>query len=411
MSCVPVFAFISFSDPVWCAILFFLAVVGHSALMVTGHNWWYGHALPRKVGDLIHFCHGLLVLFGPVFFWGLGGWDLAASFEWTSDTPGWQYVFAVYVAVCWLVAVVVFPAITVRRLLRPRPRALLETKSEVFDVTKHLGYRPLGDSKQSFLARLPYNEVFQVEFVQRAVCLPRVPVEWDGLTILHLSDLHLCGTPDKAFFRAMMDRCNDPEPDLVALTGDVADTVQHARWIVPLLGRLRFKVAAFAILGNHDFWHDPVYIRRRLGRLKMNVLANTWKQLDVRGRPLVAIGNEVPWNKTPVDLSGCPAEPFRLCLSHTPDNIAWARRANVDLMLSGHVHGGQIRFPIFGSMLVPSLYGRRYDCGAFDETPTFLYVGRGLSGEHPIRYLCKPEVTRIVLRCPRSIEAGQNGLS
>ena len=75
-------------------------------------------------------------------------------------------------------------------------------------------------------------------------------------------------------------------------------------------------------------------------------------------------------------------------------------------MLSGHVHGGQIRFPIFGSMLVPSKYGRRYDCGAFDEKPTFLYVGRGLSGEHPIRYLCKPEVTRIVLRSPRTAEMG-----
>jgi predicted MPP superfamily phosphohydrolase len=399
-SCVPVFALTHFSDPVWCVILFVVAVVGHSALMVTAHNWWYGHALPRKAGDVIHALHGLMVLFGPVFFWWLGGLDLAAVFDWNSETAWWQFVFAAYVAVCWLVAVVVFPGITALRLLRPRPRALVETKSAIFDVAKHVGYQPLGDSKQRFLGRLPYNEIFQVDMVERTICLPRVPPAWDGLTILQLTDLHFCGTPDKAFFRAVLDRCNDPEPDIVALTGDVADTVPHARWIVPLLGRLRYKVAAFAILGNHDFWHDAVYIRRRLGRLKMNVLANTWKQIDVRGQPLVAIGNEYPWNKQAVDLSACPTEPFRLCLSHTPDNIAWARRANVDLMLSGHVHGGQIRFPIFGSMLVPSKYGRRYDCGAFDEKPTFLYVGRGLSGEHPIRYLCKPEVTRIVLRSP-----------
>jgi predicted MPP superfamily phosphohydrolase len=90
-----------------------------------------------------------------------------------------------------------------------------------------------------------------------------------------------------------------------------------------------------------------------------------------------------------------------LCLSHTPDNIPWARRADVDVMLSGHVHGGQIRFPVFGSMLVPSRYGRRYDCGSFDLPPTLLHVSRGLSGEHQLRYNCRPEVTLLRLRAKK----------
>ena len=99
----------------------------------------------------------------------------------------------------------------------------------------------------------------------------------------------------------------------------------------------------------------------------MHVLGNGWEQIEVRGEPLVAIGQEWPWFRPAPDLSACPPGPFRLCLSHTPDNIRWARRAGVDLMLSGHVHGGQVRLPVFGSMLVPSRYGRRYDCGVFDE--------------------------------------------
>jgi predicted MPP superfamily phosphohydrolase len=118
----------------------------------------------------------------------------------------------------------------------------------------------------------------------------------------------------------------------------------------------------------------------------------------VRGEPLVVVGDESPWRKPAPDLSAAPAGPFRLCLSHTPDNIARARRDGIDLMLSGHVHGGQVRVPVFGSLLVPSRYGRRYDCGTFDESPTLLHVGRGLSGEHPLRFLCRPEVTRLVLR-------------
>ena len=130
----------------------------------------------------------------------------------------------------------------------------------------------------------------------------------------------------------------------------------------------------------------------------MRVLGNTWEQIEVRGAPMIVIGHEGPWFSPEPDLSTCPDGIFRLCLSHTPDNILWARRHRVDLMLSGHNHGGQIRLPLLGSVFVPSRYGRRYDCGTFDEPPTVLHVSRGLGEEHPLRYNCRPEVTRIVLR-------------
>ena len=84
---------------------------------------------------------------------------------------------------------------------------------------------------------------------------------------------------------------------------------------------------------------------------------------------------------------------------HAPDNARWARRNKMDLVLSGHVHGGQIRLPPFGSILLPSRCGRRYDGGAYEVGGTTLvYVSRGLSGEHPVRYNCRPEVTLITLR-------------
>ncbi|HWY85255.1 MAG TPA: metallophosphoesterase, partial [Gemmataceae bacterium] len=89
---------------------------------------------------------------------------------------------------------------------------------------------------------------------------------------------------------------------------------------------------------------------------------------------------------------------FRLLISHTPDNIRWARRHHVDLMLAGHVHGGQIRLPLIGSLFVPSRYSRKFDCGTFFSDPTVMYVSRGLAGQHPLRFNCRPEVTRIILR-------------
>ena len=94
-----------------------------------------------------------------------------------------------------------------------------------------------------------------------------------------------------------------------------------------------------------------------------------------------------------------------LAHSRRPYTAAWERRhrhlATVDahhLMLSGHVHGGQIRLPVVGSVFVSSRYGRRYDCGAFDEPPTLLHVSRGPGGKQPVRYNCRPKVTKLILR-------------
>ena len=100
------------------------------------------------------------------------------------------------------------------------------------------------------------------------------------------------------------------------------------------------------------------------------------------------------------DLDGVLGNAFRLLLSHTPDNIGWARRQNIDLMLAGHNHGGQVRLPAIGPVYSPSRFGTRYASGVFWEPPTLMHVSRGLAGRHPLRLNCPPELTRLVLRRP-----------
>jgi predicted MPP superfamily phosphohydrolase len=376
-------------------LLFAGACLGNLALLVAHHNWWYGQPLPHRTGTILHASHGLLVMLFPVLLWRGWGPHLEGLFT-LSDAPPWQAALAVYVLVCAAVGLVALPADVAARLLRHDPAE--DGPSRVLDVAKHLGYRPAGRGRGRLLAALPANQVFQVELVERTLRLPRLPAGLDGLTVLHLSDLHLRGTPDRDWYRFVMDRCAEWSPDLVALTGDVVDSWHHMRWVVPVLGRLRWNVAAYAILGNHDHWYDTAYVRRRLRRLGMRVLANTWEQVEVRGEPLVMVGHEGPWLRPAPDLSDCPESPLRLCLSHTPDNIRWARRHAIDLMLSGHVHGGQVRLPLVGSVLVPSRYGRWYDHGTYAEGPTLLHVTRGLGGEHPLRWNCRPEVVLLTLR-------------
>jgi uncharacterized protein len=379
--------------PAW--MLFVGACLGHAFLLTIGLNVIYGNALPRKVLKFTRKIDILTILCGPLLF--AYALDIFGSqqLRW----GGVHVLLAPYTVLCFIAGVVIGPFAQVLYWLRRTPPHQLDCRGRVVDVAMELGYPPCGSVRQSPACLLPGNQVFQVEFNQKTLALPQLRAAWDGLTVLHLSDLHLCGTPDRAFFQHVIELCmRDGLPDLVAVTGDIADSAWHHRWVLPVLGRLRWNVAGLAILGNHDSWWEVEAIRRRLRRLGMIVLGNSWRQLEVRGQPMVVIGHEGPWFAPAPDLRDCPKDMFRLCLSHTPDNLPWARREKIDLVLAGHVHGGQIRFPLIGATFVPSRYSRRYDCGTFYEMPTLMHVSRGLAGQHPLRILCRPEVTRLVLK-------------
>jgi predicted MPP superfamily phosphohydrolase len=378
------------------ALLWLGLVVGHTALLIGGVNRWYGRPLPHQLLGVIRTIHALLVPVVLLGLWLTNGWNISRVFE-SASSSAMQTLQAAYILVCCAVAYLILTVITVGRLTH-RAAALLNNHTRTINMATRLGYRPVGHGKYRYMARLFGNQVFQVDFTEKTLRLPNLPSALDGLSILHLSDLHLSGTPDRDFYFEVMNICRAWEPELVMLTGDIVDSDKHHRWIMPVLHRLQWRCAAFGILGNHDTWHDPNLVRRRLRRVGIEVLENRWKQIEVRGHPLVVIGNESPWLRPAPDLRDCPTNAFRLCLSHTPDNFPWACRHGVDLMLAGHNHGGQIRLPLIGSILVPSRFGRRYDCGTFQEGSTVLHVVRGLAAQHPLRYNCRPEVALLVLR-------------
>lgn len=378
-------------------LLFFLVWVGHSAIWLVALNVLYSRPYPRQIFRLARWAVGVIVFGFPLLVWATVGLDFGPLR--TKGPDSIWLSLEVYLALCLGMSCWCIPLVTLIRLLRPSPPALVSRRSEIVDVARELNEKPVGDGEYRWLALLPGNQCFQIEFTELTLKLPRLPQAWHGMTILQLSDLHLSGTPDWRFFEKAIERAmRDGPPDILALTGDFVDTDNHHRWLLPLLNKLDWNEAAFAILGNHDIWHRPERIRRRLTRLGIEMLSDCWRTVEIRGGKLVAIGHEGPWYRGEPDLTQCPENHFRLLLSHTPDNIGWARKNGVDLMLSGHNHGGQIRLPVFGSLFVPSRYSRRYDCGLFWKPPTALHVNRGLGGKEPIRINCRPEVTRIVLQ-------------
>jgi predicted MPP superfamily phosphohydrolase len=377
-------------------LLFVAAWIGHGYLLMLVINWVYAQPWHRTVLKALRLLAGMLLLGGPPAFGTLVGWDLVAVGR-DAVADGQLLGPVLYAGIC-LAASVSFLGVTVWRLVRPRPAVVLDETSESLDVGKELGGRPVGASKHRWVAELRFNDLCRVEFTTLTLAVPSLPRAWDGLTVLHLSDFHFYKTIGQEYFEFVVRRCMaDGTPDLVVLTGDYIDDAKYLDWIEPVLRPLRWNVAAFAVLGNHDWWQDYAGVRQRLESLGIRVLGNRWESLDIRGERLVAIGHEGPWFRPPPDMAAAP-NGFRLLVSHTPDNIGWAKRHGCRLMLAGHNHGGQIRLPVFGSLFVPSRYSRTYDMGTFHEPPTVLHVSRGLGAKEPIRILCPAQAARLILR-------------
>ena len=391
-------------NPITFAILFGIAWVGHACLWIALLNHLYGRPISKTFLKLWRHFTGVWILAFPAIMYIAV--SLTGSMHVAEDDFGWNLrpmlyfalVLAYFLAMA-LIGGLILPLITFDRLLRLPPVSMLVTQSRTLDLWPELGAKLLGDGKWRHIARLPFNGIFRVDFTEMTLAVPKLPAAWDGLSILLLSDWHFCGTPSEAYYLRVIEEIEkQPAADIIALAGDYLDTDEHRKWIVPLLGRLKATEGKFAILGNHDVKHEPDRLRSELTEAGYSIVSNSAMIATIRGVEAVIVGHEGPWFRPAPDLSNVPKDRFRLCISHTPDNFYWGQANGINLMLCGHVHGGQIRLPIIGSIFVPSRYGRRFDMGTFDENGTQMVVSRGLSGKEALRFRCNPQVVRLVLR-------------
>ena len=240
-------------------------------------------------------------------------------------------------------------------------------------------------------------------------------VNLTGLRVAVLADLHACRfwmTP--ARIRAIVQQTNDLKPDLIVLLGDyVSGMEQLGRWTeLPMaewsqaLSGLSAPLGTHAVLGNHDCWRGGADVRRHLEDAGIAVLHNMAVQLRTEAGArfwLAGLGSqraqkldrkryhgEDDLDATLAQVTG-DTEPVVL-LAHEPDLFPDIP-ARIDVMLSGHTHGGQVRLPFLGPPFVPSKYGRRYAYGQFTEKSRHLIVsgGLGCSGL-PIRFGMPPEI-------------------
>lgn len=294
-----------------------------------------------------------------------------------------------------------------RRLRPVRCMQLRSTARTSYDLVERLGRHPITPGLLARLARLPGNQVFELDVAEKEIVLPRLPESLDGLSIAHLSDLHLHDDLlEQAFYDEVIDLTNELRADLVMVTGDLIDHVSCIEPVAKLLGRLEARHGVYVIFGNHDWLIGHcAELQRALEAAGLVYVGGRWQRLAIDGEEVWLAGNEQPWIGPAAPLSDRPrrssdGRPLSIALVHTPDQYPWARRGDFDLMLSGHTHGGQIAFPWLGPIFGAARTGVRYISGVFYEPPTVLHVSRGIAGDKPLRFNCPPEITKLTLRSP-----------
>ena len=285
-------------------------------------------------------------------------------------------------------------------------------EAEDIDTLRHSNFdsqQYIAGARFRMMAKLPGNQIVSMQRNRKKLFIEDLPEDLIGLRIAHLSDVHLTGQLSTSFYRLAMDWLSDQSPDMIVLSGDIVDYESQLKQLEKVFDGLAARLGMHFILGNHDKrLPTPTAVCDSLVAMGWTDLGKAEALVNNGATVIRLMGNELPWFQRGAspEFAGTEALVSRdatqadwvLGVSHTPDQFKWGISNRCNLLLCGHTHGGQIRFPLIGPIIAPSKYGSRYASGVFYSNPTLMHVSRGLSGVHPFRWGCIPEVSVLELQ-------------
>lgn len=218
--------------------------------------------------------------------------------------------------------------------------------------------------------------------------------EFKDIKIVFASDFHIAKN-EKNRLQKIVNMINEQEADLVILGGDFIKG-HNGKNTMPIEEQVieykKINAPVVSVLGNHDGWYDKEKVKKTLESVGIQVLENSNVKI---GEVYVAGVEDMQTGFPDVPLALTGTEHPRILVSHTPD-IYYDVIENVDLILAGHVHGGQVYIPFLGAPVVPSKYGSKLARGLISETKNKMIISKGLGTSIlPIRFCSVPEIVVI----------------
>ena len=251
---------------------------------------------------------------------------------------------------------------------------------------------------------------------EQTIKIQGLPETFESFRICQLTDIHHGRFVNIEYIDGLVEMVNGLKPDIIVLTGDYVDNSQYPLtsyfisnslpYIDPCigaLGRLTANFGVFAVLGNHDNLRYLEKIRMSFLNYNITLIENTRQLIEKEGKTICIAGVGDLWGGVQdlkSALKDIPSDIPRILLSHNPEYAEkMPKNERVDLVISGHTHGGQIRIPFSFAPFLFSKYGQRYSGGLVELEHTQVYVSRGIGViPPPIRFNCPPEVPLLTLR-------------
>ncbi len=221
-----------------------------------------------------------------------------------------------------------------------------------------------------------------------------------GIKTVFVGDFHIKPHQQKRLKRVVK-LVNNENPDIVLSIGDFvsghnSDMTMPIENIVKELKNIHAKYGFYTVLGNHDWWIDGEEITEKLLKNNIKVLANSNTKIKIKDKTVYIAGVEDTTTRETIIWKALDkTENPTILLTHSPDIFPQVPK-EVNLTLSGHVHGGQVRLPFIGALVVPSKYGDRYSQGLIEKNGKKMIVTRGIGNSIlNVRFNCVPEIVVI----------------
>jgi len=249
-----------------------------------------------------------------------------------------------------------------------------------------------------------FFERFLIRVNHYRIRVPYLPAAFSGFRIVVLSDLHYGFLQPLFTIRYAVWRANRVARDITVCTGDyVLEKNNHRKMdrVWPVLGRLHAPQGVYSVLGNHDHWADTKGSIEWLDRTGQNLRGKT-VVFERHGQTCWLVGGGDLWEDTislDAVLAGVPGDGCRIVLAHNPDSADILGRSRIDLMISGHTHGGQFVLPFYGPPSNP-VQNKDYTSGLKkSKTGRQVFISKGIGwGTFPVRFNCFPEIAVLELQ-------------